>query len=325
MTTDLASRVRRLVDGGATPISLEEVAHRRPPNRSSNTRYAILAAALVLVVVSTVAVIAAVDTGTPTGVPAGAASSTVTLSQIPQGVSVQQFGQRLAFVVRDGAHVTVFDTNVQHLQGENGLWWCPNEQLFVAPTHAETFARSGKAIGGPARAGLDRFRSAVRHDRLIVDPSHLIPGAKGNAQTAAGQRGEPGSGPWDSGPASFCAGALKANNAPAPHVLDVNAVAGGYEQKIYDVPEGLTEIRFGGYAGIVFMFDDPRYGYCLLAADKHARHSCRVSLTPGDYLVGSIPGHRQAGYEATIHVTAATAPPETPSTTTPHTDQPTTP
>jgi hypothetical protein len=163
--------------------------------------------------------------------------------------------------------------------------------VFVAPTHSETFARSGKAIGGPARAGLDRFRTAVRHRKLIVETSRLLPGTRGNAHTASGQ-------------GSSCEGALEANNAAAPQtVLNVEAVIGGYDEKVYDVPAGLTEIRFGGVTGILFAFDDPRYGYCLLAADEHARHTCRVSLGPGDYLVGSIPGHRQAGYEATIHVT----------------------
>jgi nitrite reductase/ring-hydroxylating ferredoxin subunit len=245
----------------------------------------------------------------------------VPLAQVPAGVTVQQFGNRLAFVVRDGDRFTVFDTNVQHLRGENGLWWCPKEQIFVAPTHAETFTRSGKAIGGPAAAGLDRFRATVRHDRLSIDPTHVLRGTKGNAQTAAGQIRGNDVGPWDSGPGSFCDGAFKANNAATPtSVLDVTALATlEYDKKIYDVPAGLIEIRLSGADGITFTFDDPRYRYCLLAPEPGARHTCRVALSPGDYLVyDTVPGHRQAGEEATIHVNGPNAPaPTQPTTATP--------
>ena len=328
MTTDLALRVRRLVDGGAVPITLDEVAHRQPADRLSNKHHAVVAAALVLVVVSIIAVVVALDGGRSARTPTTVVSSTVSLAQIPEGVSVLQFGKRLAFVVRDGDHVTVFDTNVHHLPGENALWWCPNEQVFVSPTHAETFSRSGKAIGGPATAGLDRFRTMVRHGKLRIDPSHLAPGVKGNAHTAAGQTGESGVGPWDGGPGSFCAGAYKANNASAPQsVLDVKALASvAYDKKIYTVSAGLIEIRFSGAVGIVFTFDDPRYRYCLLATDHSAPHVCRVYLTAGDYLVhDSIPGHQRAGYEATIHVNAPPGPPGIPLPTTPSSNQPATP
>ncbi len=152
-------------------------------------------------------------------VPARGVSSSVPLAQIPQGMSVQQFGERLAFVDRDGDHVTVFDTNVHHLRGENGLWWCPREQCSWRRRTPRPSPGPGKAIGGPARAGLDRFRSVVRHGKLIVDLSHLIPGAKGNAQTAAGQ-------------GSSCEGALEANNASKPEsVLDVASGGSGVRQE----------------------------------------------------------------------------------------------
>jgi hypothetical protein len=120
-----------------------------------------------------------------------------------------------------------------------------------------------------------------------------------------------GGAPWDSGPGSFCAGAYKANNAASPTVLDVEASATvTYDKPVYEVPAGLVEIRFTGATGILFTFDDPRYRYCLLANDRGAPHSCRVSLSPGDYLVyDSVPGHRHAGYEATIHVEEPALPP----------------
>jgi hypothetical protein len=315
VTTDLASRVRRLVEGGAQPITLEELAHRRTADGSSNKRYAVLAAGLVLVIASVVAVVTALGTDSTSGDPV-LSSSKVSLTGVPQGVSVQQFGKRLSFVERGGDHITVFDTNVHHLPGENGLWWCPNEQQFVAPTHAETFTPLGKAIGGPATAGLDSFRTTVRHNKLSIDRRHLIPGAKGNAQTAAGQTGRNSVESWDSGPDSFCAGAYKAVNAPTPSsVLDVRALASiAYDQKIYTVPEGLIEVRFSGVTGILFTFDDPRYRYCFLANDRGAPHACRVYLTPGEYLIyDSVLGHQLAGYEATIHVTAPQAPPSSSS------------
>jgi hypothetical protein len=71
----------------------------------------------------------------------------------------------------------------------------------------------------------------VRHDELSIDPSHLITGAKANAQTVAGQTAGGGIGQWDSGPASFCAGALKANNDAPTAVLDVKATFGGIRRE----------------------------------------------------------------------------------------------
>jgi hypothetical protein len=146
---------------------------------------------------------------------------------------------------------------------------------------------------------LDRLEAKARHGNLSVALSTVIPGTKGNAQTAAAPPG----GPWDNGPDSFCAGAIKANNALPREVLDVEALANiEYDKQVYEVPAGLIEIRFTGASGSLFTFDDPRYRYCLLSTDRGGDHTCRVYLTPGDYLVyDSVPGHRQAGYEATIH------------------------
>jgi len=51
MTTDLAARVRQLVEGGVEPITLDEVALRAPEKSTSARRTAVVAATLVLVVV----------------------------------------------------------------------------------------------------------------------------------------------------------------------------------------------------------------------------------------------------------------------------------
>jgi hypothetical protein len=264
-------------------------------------RYALLAAALVLAIVGSVGIILASSDSSDRS--PQVASFAVSLSQVPDGVSVQQFGKRLVFVVRNGDEVRVFDTKVHHLAGENVLWWCPNERFFVAPTHGETFSRSGRAIGGPARSGLDQLKASVRRGELIVDLNNRTPGITGNSHKADGTGTSIS--PWDSGPSSFCAGALKASNGAPTAVLDVEALATvQYDKKVYDVPAGLIEVRFRGATGILFTFDDSRYRYCLLATDRGARRTCRVYLSPGDYRVyDSVPGHQQAGYDATIHVT----------------------
>ena len=211
----------------------------------------------------------------------------VPLAQVPDGVRLQQFGKRLAFVVRDGNRVPVFDTNVQHLPGENALWWCPTEQVFVAPTHAETVSRSGKAIGGPAAAGLDRYPVTVRHNTVTIDPTRPIPGAKGNAQTAAGQLGGNTFGPtWDSGPGSFCAGALKANNARKT----VERARRNRCRNSHIRQADLRRIR-GTHRdpaqrrdGITFTFDDPRYQ--LLPSSDGSRRAPQLPRVP---LAGRLP------------------------------------
>lgn len=287
---------------GPSLVEVHELTEPRARQRPSPRGRALVAA--VLVVAAVVAVGLLVTTGGKQQPRISGPTASTQLSAIPNGVSVQQFGQHLAFVVRNGEHVTVFDTNVHHLAGEQALWWCPREQQFVSPTHAETFSPSGRAIGGPATAGLDRMQAVVRRGKLVVAPTKVTPGQKGNTHTADGT-GAAGTGSWDSGPGTFCSGALKAANGRPSSVLDVEALASiRYDKPVYEVPAGLTEIRFSGATGILLTFDDPRYRYCLIATDRGAPRSCRVYLTPGDYLVyDSVPGHREQGYEATIHVT----------------------
>src|SRR5207245_1190073 len=77
-------------------------------------------------------------------------------------------------------------SNAHHLPNETVLWWCPKQHVFVAPTHGETFDRSGAAIGGPATAGLDRFATKVHgvvvetdYDTLIRDLRLLCRGPEG--------------------------------------------------------------------------------------------------------------------------------------------------
>jgi hypothetical protein len=95
-----------------------------------------------------------------------------------------------------------------------------------------------------------------------------------------------------------------AREASRTTVLHVEALASAhYDKTVYEVPAGPVEIRFKGAAGILFTFDDSRFRHCLLATDGDGPHACRVNLTAGDYLVyDSVPGHQQAGYEATIRV-----------------------
>jgi nitrite reductase/ring-hydroxylating ferredoxin subunit len=130
------------------------------------------------------------------------------LDAIPEGVSATQFGDTPAFLVKRGDKVQVFLTDVQHLPGERALWWCPREGLFAAPTHGELFDAEGRVIGGPAGAGLNRLAARVVDGRLVVDRNRVIQGKARTASSTA--EATPGPGPWDSGPSSFCDGAVQA-------------------------------------------------------------------------------------------------------------------
>jgi hypothetical protein len=306
MSADLREGVRQFIDGGAPPIRLDEVVGRRSPTRhGSNGKYAIVAATAVLAVVALIVIAVAVGSN-DSGLGVAPGSTRIALTNVPAGVSVQQVGQRLVFVVRNDRAVNVFDTDVHHLPGERGLWWCPAERIFVAPTHAETFNRAGDAIGGPATAGLNRYYAVIQHQQLIIDPTRITRGRAGNRHTndtpdQASTRA------WDSGPGSFCAGALRSNNATSPStVLTIGTRGLRFDQQNYTVPMGLVQIRFTGASGLTFTFDDPRFRYCLLDTSPRGTHSCRVQLGPGQYLVyDAVPGHRAAGLEATITVTSA--------------------
>jgi hypothetical protein len=96
-------------------------------------------------------------------------------------------------------------------------------------------------------------------------------------------------------------------SATAP-TARVDVVAGPglvWNQKEYVVPAGRVGIHFSGASGLTFGFDDPRFRACQLGTSPGSRHTCRLNLPPGRYLVyDMVPSHRAVGLEATIVATS---------------------
>jgi Rieske Fe-S protein len=97
------------------------------------------------------------------------------LVSIEQGTTSGTIEDRQVFFVRDGDDIEVFIAAAQHLPDE-GLWWCPDEQLFASPAHGELFDTAGRARRGPASRDLDRFATDVRDGNLHVDAAQVIIG-----------------------------------------------------------------------------------------------------------------------------------------------------
>jgi hypothetical protein len=117
--------------------------------------------------------------------------------------------------VRAGNSVHVFLTDVQHLRGEDTLWWCPDDRVFVGPAHGEAFSERGVAIGGPAQRGLDQLAVDVDAGRVVVRLDEIRLGApRGpNADYDAGAGG-----------GKFCNHALKIGPAPSGLLSRADAV-----------------------------------------------------------------------------------------------------
>lgn len=107
------------------------------------------------------------------------------LDAIPQGVTAGVVEDRQVFFVREADTVDVLLAAAQHLPNE-GLWWCPDEQLFASPAHGELFDRDGQALVGPADRDLDRLASEVRDGTLLVDPATVQPGNPAEPADAIG-------------------------------------------------------------------------------------------------------------------------------------------
>jgi hypothetical protein len=223
MPSDLADRLRRLGDAGATagPGAVLERARRRaaPAVRRRRVVAGLVVASLLAVAV----LVVERDDEQPNEVavgdeaderPSSAATITwdvdgnaasVPLRAIPDGVTPSAIGDAPVWVVRSADAITVFVDDAQHLDGEQ-VWWCPAEQLFAAPTHAERFDIQGRHVDGPAAGGLDRYDAIVMGDVLVVDTATRIVGGNEPGEPADPP---PTSSPWDSGPGSFCEGAVR--------------------------------------------------------------------------------------------------------------------
>jgi hypothetical protein len=138
---------------------------------------------------------------------------TLPLTSVPQGVSARAVAGRQVFLNRDGKHVSAFLTDVHHEAGETTLWYCPQQHVFASPTHAEMFNEAGSIVGGPARRGLDRFKTAVNADMVTVYLKDIIHGSTAHAESSV--PAETASiGAWNTDPQSFCFTAVKNTVTP---------------------------------------------------------------------------------------------------------------
>lgn len=203
------------------------------------------------------------------------------LDGVGPGVSPGTIEDRRVFFVRDGDDVEVFLAADQHLPNE-GLWWCPDEQVFASPFHGEVFDPGGQARLGPAQRDLDRFVTEVRDGVVHVDAGQVIPGAPV-------QRGEDGSGhargndggdvlsdeaqrtygqPWDEG---FCTDHQPDTDPPrvlAPGVVAAPAPQDAEPIDAHEVPPQLRE---------QFLLDD---GAAVVAITVPGRQDRPVFATP---------------------------------------------
>ena len=134
-------------------------------------------------------------------------NATLSLNDLPEGVSARVLGGNPAFVVRDGSEVLVFAADTRHLPDDT-LWWCPNEEVFVGAEHGELFDRDGLVLGGPVRGGLNEYPSEIDGRTLLIDTERVIEGNRERGDRPQALSNSDFSKPWNSGPGSFCAGAV---------------------------------------------------------------------------------------------------------------------
>ena len=176
------------------------------------------------------------------------------LDEIEQGTTPGVIEDRRVFFVRTGDEVDVFIAAAQHLPDE-GLWWCPDEQVFASPLHGELFDASGRARRGPAARDLDRFATVVRDGHLHVDAGEVIPGApiqaseNGDAQARAPDEDVLSADaeraynqPWSEG---FCADHEPDADPPRVLATDIGAARAPDSARTIDatqVPQQLREL-----------------------------------------------------------------------------------
>jgi hypothetical protein len=139
----------------------------------------------------------------------------VPLKSIPDGVSTRSIDGRPVFLERHGDKVTTFIADPHHLPDGREMWWCPNEELFVAPRYGDFFNADGSAAGGPPPRGLDRFKTTVKGGTATVHLPDLVRGSttrhpldQAMFETPIGAENS-----WDTNPGSFCFGAIKSRHA----------------------------------------------------------------------------------------------------------------
>jgi hypothetical protein len=132
----------------------------------------------------------------------------VPLSAVPDGVSARTLGGTPVFLVRQGESVTTFLTDPHGTPGLHILWWCPNEQVFIEPAHAEAFDMHGRIVGGPPSRGLDRLKTTVKDRTVVIRADIVMRGGTARYDPLGRNDGSYEYigvyATWNSGPGSFC-------------------------------------------------------------------------------------------------------------------------
>jgi hypothetical protein len=142
--------------------------------------------------------------------------------------------------------------------------------VFIEPAHAEAFDLQGRIIGGPAQRGLDALTTTVEDGSVRVFVRRRISGSTARYDRDARARTQPGTydlpgiysgtGPWNSGPQSFCNTPVVAGALPAPSlrrsVPQPNVSPAQPSSRAPDVEHGDTCTTFGATTfnkrGLVF-------------------------------------------------------------------------
>lgn len=129
------------------------------------------------------------------------------LDDLAEGVTAHEVGGNDVFIMRDGADVRIFLPDARHLP-EDTLLWCPNEQIFFEVEHGSQFDQQGRKIGGPAQGGLNQYAVRVEDSKLVIDSDEVSVGDLSDRGEAPAALNGANYSRVNSGPGSFCEGAV---------------------------------------------------------------------------------------------------------------------
>jgi hypothetical protein len=144
------------------------------------------------------------------------------LDDLTQGVTAHEVDGNDVFITREGDDLRVFLSDARHLP-EDTLWWCPNEQIFFEVEHGSQFDRQGRKIGGPAQGGLNQYAVSVTDGKLLIDSDEVIVGDLSQRGEAPAALSRANFSRINSGPGSFCDGAVASPPEAARPRPDVTA------------------------------------------------------------------------------------------------------